>query len=137
MAADIVSAYVVKNALPASELPALIAQTHSSLAKLAIGAIEPVVEPPKEPSVPVEKSVTNEYIICLEDAKKFKSLKRHLSTAFNLTSEAYLKKWGLPADYPMVAPEYSNFRSGLAKQAGLGQRSADARAAEKPAGKVA
>ena len=138
MAADIVSAYVVKNALPASELPALIAQTHSSLAKLASGTVVPAVEPPKEPAVPVKKSVTNDYIICLEDGKKFKSLKRHLSTAFNLTPEAYRKKWGLPVDYPMVAPGYSNVRSGLAKQAGLGQKSADARAAKKkPARKAA
>ncbi len=138
MAADIVSAYVVRNAVPASELPALIAQTHSSLARLANGTVVPAVEPPKEPAVPVKKSITNDYIICLEDGKKFKSLKRHLATAFGLTPQVYRSKWGLPPDYPMVAPGYAAVRSGLAKQAGLGQKAIESKAAKKkPAKKAA
>ncbi len=138
MAADIVSAYVVRNAVPATELPALIAQTHSSLAQLASGTVVPAVEPPKEPAVPIKKSVTNDYIICLEDGKKFKSLKRHLSTAFKMTPQEYRSKWGLPPDYPMVAPDYAAVRSGLAKQAGLGQKAIETRAAKKkPAKKAA
>ena len=138
MAAEIISAYVVRNAVPAAELPALIAQIHSSLAKLASGSVAPAVEPPKEPAVAVKKSVTSDYIICLEDGKKFKSLKRHLSTAYKMTPQEYRSKWGLPHDYPMVAPGYSSVRSGLAKQAGLGQKAAESRAAKKkPAKKAA
>ena len=137
MAADIISAYVVRNAVPAAELPALIAQIHSCLAKLASGSVAPAVEPPKEPAVAVKKSVTNDYIICLEDGKKFKSLKRHLSTAFKMTPQEYRTKWGLPYDYPMVAPSYSSVRSGLAKQAGLGQKAIESRAAKKKPSKKA
>jgi predicted transcriptional regulator len=121
LAADIVSAYVTKNSLPTAELPTLINEVHSALVKVANGAGEPSAEPPK-PAVPVRKSITPDFIICLDDGKKFKSLKRHLRTQYNLTPEQYREKWGLPADYPMVAPNYAKARSELAKEMGLGQQ---------------
>ncbi len=119
LAADIVSAYVSKNSVPVSELPSLISQVHSALTRISgtAGAVTP--EEPR-PAVPARKSITSEYIICLEDGKKFKSLKRHLRTQYNMTPEAYREKWGLPADYPMVAPAYAKARSLLAKEMGLG-----------------
>ncbi|HEU4519779.1 MAG TPA: MucR family transcriptional regulator [Microvirga sp.] len=121
LAADIVSAYVSKNSLPSTELPALINSVHGTLAKIASGQVEeaPVA---LTPAVPVKKSVTPDYIICLEDGKKFKSLKRHLRTTYDLTPEQYRSKWGLPAEYPMVAPNYAKARSELAKSMGLGQQ---------------
>jgi len=136
IAADIVSAYVANNSVASGELPSLIASVHGSLVKLSIGEIEPVVEEAK-PAVPIKKSVTPDYIICLEDGKKFKSLKRHLRTQYNLSPEDYRAKWGLPADYPMVAPNYAAARSSLAKSMGLGQqrRKAAPTAAAKPAGR--
>lgn len=121
LAADIVAAYVGNNAVPASDLPSLIKQVHAALS----GAVsEPsVAELAKSaPAVPVRKSITPDHIICLEDGKKFKSLKRHLRTHYDLTPEQYREKWGLPVDYPMVAPNYAKARSELAKQMGLGQR---------------
>ena len=121
LAADIVSAYVSNNSVSAGDLPALISDVHSALMRVASGRVEVSSEPPK-PMVPVKKSITDEYIICLEDGKKFKSLKRHLRTQYNLTPEQYREKWGLPADYPMVAPNYAQARSQLAKQMGLGQQ---------------
>jgi predicted transcriptional regulator len=121
LAADIVSAYVSKNSLPSTELPALINSVHGTLAKIASGQVEeaPVA---LTPAVPVKKSVTPDYIICLEDGKKFKSLKRHLRTTYDLTPEQYRTKWSLPAEYPMVAPNYAKARSELAKSMGLGQQ---------------
>lgn len=122
LAARIVAAYVGNNPVPASELPRLIADVHRALEQTANGA--PAKEEPAEtkPAVNVKKSVTPDYLICLEDGKKFKSLKRHLRTHFNLTPEQYREKWGLPPDYPMVAPNYATARSSLAKNMGLGHR---------------
>ena len=134
LAADIVAAYVSNNSVQAAELPALIQSVHASLMKAA-GSAEPPVEAPKEPAVPIKKSVTNDHIVCLEDGKKFKSLKRHLATSYDLTPAAYRTKWGLPPDYPMVAPAYAAQRSELAKAAGLGSARAAAKAAQ-PAAKV-
>ncbi len=121
LAADIVSAYVSNNSVPSSELPALINEVHNALLRVTSGAAPVVVESLK-PAVPTKKSITNDYIICLEDGKKFKSLKRHLRTQYNISPEEYREKWGLPADYPMVAPNYAKARSQLAKQMGLGQQ---------------
>ena len=121
LAADIVSAYVSNNSVAAADLPALIAEVHVALTRIATGAIEPVVEELK-PAVPVKKSITADHIVCLEDGKKFKSLKRHLRTQYDMSPEAYREKWGLPADYPMVAPNYAAARSELAKKMGLGQQ---------------
>jgi predicted transcriptional regulator len=118
---DIVSAFVGHNSLTTAELPALIASVQAALAKAATGkAEEPAA--PQDPAVPIKKSVTADYIICLEDGKKFKSLKRHLRTAYNMTPEQYRAKWNLPGDYPMVAPNYAQARSELAKTMGLGQK---------------
>jgi predicted transcriptional regulator len=121
LAADIVSAYVSNNTVVASDLPVIINETFDALSKASARAAEPVKEELK-PAVPVKKSVTPDYIVCLEDGKKFKSLKRHLRTHYNLTPEEYREKWGLPHDYPMVAPNYAAARSALAKKMGLGQR---------------
>jgi len=121
LAADIVSAYVSNNSVAASDLPALINEVHGALSRVTTGAVEAEPEPLK-PAVPVKKSVHPDYIICLEDGKKFKSLKRHLRTHYNMTPEEYREKWGLPADYPMVAPNYAQARSELAKKMGLGQQ---------------
>ena len=124
LAAAIVAAYVGNNAVPASDLPKLIADVHASLVNVRLGAA-PLAEPspePVRPAVPIKKSVANDYIVCLEDGKKFKSLKRHLSSQYNMTPEQYREKWGLPADYPMVAPAYAEARSNLAKKMGLGQQ---------------
>ena len=119
MTADVVAAYVAQNTLPSAELPALIQQIHSTLQQVAGGAQQPV-EPPLTPAVPIKKSITRDYIICLEDGKRFKSLKRHLRSSFDLSPEEYRKKWSLPYDYPMVAPNYAQTRSDLAKSMGLG-----------------
>lgn len=121
LAADIVSAYVSNNSVPSGDLPGLISEVHTALMKVGTGAIELPAEAPK-PAVPVKRSVTPDYIVCLEDGKKFKSLKRHLRTQYNMTPEQYRDKWGLPADYPMVAPNYAKARSELAKEMGLGQQ---------------
>jgi len=121
LAADIVSAYVSNNTIPAGELPALIANVHRALSGTQGGTIETVAEPLK-PAVNPKKSVFPDYIVCLEDGKKFKSLKRHLRTHYDLSPEQYREKWALPADYPMVAPNYAAARSALAKKMGLGQQ---------------
>lgn len=121
LTATIVSAYVSNNTTSASELPALISQVHGALMRVASGQAEVVTEPTK-PAVPVKKSMTSDYLVCLEDGKKFKSLKRHLRTQYNMTPEQYREKWGLPPDYPMVAPNYAVARSQLAKKMGLGQQ---------------
>jgi predicted transcriptional regulator len=123
LSADIVCAYVSHNALSVTDLPKLIADVHAALRGLQTPSAPVVVEETK-PAVPVRKSVAPDYIICLEDGKKFKSLKRHLRTHYNLSPEEYREKWGLAADYPMVAPNYSATRSRLAKDNGLGRKAA-------------
>jgi predicted transcriptional regulator len=126
LSADIVCAYVSHNALSPTDLSRLIGEVHSALKGLKSSTTpEPVEE--LKPAVPVRKSVNADYIVCLEDGKKFKSLKRHLRTHYNLSPEEYREKWGLPADYPMVAPNYSATRSRLAKDNGLGRKAAPAR----------
>lgn len=117
----IVEAYVSNNKLDAKDVPALIGDIHQALNSLSNGTVQPGREEPK-PAVSVKRSVMPDYIICLEDGKKFKSLKRHLRTHYNLTPEEYREKWGLPHDYPMVAPNYARARSELAKKMGLGTR---------------
>ncbi|KAB2851608.1 MAG: MucR family transcriptional regulator [Hyphomicrobiaceae bacterium] len=121
LTAEIVSAYVSNNTVVAGDLPSLISEVHGALRRAAVRNHEPEKEELK-PAIAVKKSVTDDYIICLEDGKKFKSLKRHLRTHYNITPEQYREKWGLPADYPMVAPNYAAARSQLAKKMGLGQR---------------
>jgi predicted transcriptional regulator len=124
LSADIVCAFVSHNALSVADLPKLIADVHTALSALQAGAAPEVVEELR-PAVPVKKSISADYIVCLEDGKKFKSLKRHLRTHYNLSPEDYREKWGLPADYPMVAPSYSATRSRLAKDNGLGRKAAE------------
>jgi len=121
LTAQIVSAYVSNNTVPAAEIPGLISQVHTALARVSGKSGDAPAEPLK-PAVSVKKSITPEYIICLEDGKKFKSLKRHLRTQYNMTPEQYREKWSLGAEYPMVAPSYAAARSQLAKQMGLGQQ---------------
>lgn len=121
LAADIVSAYVSNNSVPSSDLPALIVEIHTALTRVMGGSATPTVEAQK-PAVPAKKSITSEFIVCLEDGRKFKSLKRHLRTQYNMSPDEYREKWGLPPDYPMVAPNYAKARSNLAKQMGLGQQ---------------
>ena len=121
LSTEIVCAYVSHNAISPSDLPKVIADVHLALKGLR-GADAPQPAEELRPAVPVRKSVAPDYIICLEDGKKFKSLKRHLRTHYNLTPEEYREKWGLPADYPMVAPSYSATRSRLAKDNGLGRK---------------
>ena len=129
MTAEIVAAYVENNNISTGDLPALIQSVHRALTSVASGgeAVEPA---PKEPAVPVRRSITQDYLICLEDGRKFKSLKRHLRTKYNMSPEDYRAKWGLPKDYPMVAPSYAKARSDLAKQMGLGQGGRQAAAAK-------
>jgi predicted transcriptional regulator len=126
LTADIVSAYVSNNTVVSAELPALIGDVHEALSRAASRGRH---DPPEElrPAVPVKKSITPDFIVCLEDGKKFKSLKRHLRTHYNLSPEEYREKWGLPHDYPMVAPNYADARSQLAKKMGLGQHRASRR----------
>jgi predicted transcriptional regulator len=121
LAAEIVGSFVSHNPLPASELPDLIKSVHDRLKQIEAGpeAASPQPEP-KTPAVPIRKSVTPDYLICLDDGRRFKSLRRHLAT-LGMTPEQYRVKWGLPRDYPMVAPNYAATRSALAKKIGLGQ----------------
>jgi len=120
MAAEIAAAYVSANPVQAQDIPALIRTVHSALLEVSgVTTAAPEVAP--EPAVSIKKSVTADYIICLEDGKKFKSLKRHLRTRYGLTPDEYRAKWGLAHDYPMVAPNYAKERSNLAKRMGLGQ----------------
>lgn len=118
MTAQIVSAYVGKNTVDRSELAELIQTVHASLNQLDGTESVPV---DLKPAVSIKKSLTDEYLICLEDGAKFKSLRRHLRSKFDMSPEEYREKWGLPADYPMVAPSYARQRSALAKKIGLGQ----------------
>jgi predicted transcriptional regulator len=120
MTTDIVAAYVGNNTVAPADLPALIQSVYRSLSGV-VGGGEAVEAAPKEPAVPVKRSITPDFLICLEDGRKFKSLKRHLRTKYNMSPEDYRAKWGLPKDYPMVAPNYARARSDLAKQMGLGQ----------------
>lgn len=120
MAVEIVSAYVGRNKISSDELSGLIHTVFDALADAAVGEV-PGTAPNTDPAVPVRKSITPDYLICLEDGKRFKSLKRHLRTQYDLSPEEYRTKWGLPRDYPMVAPNYAQARSRLAKKMGLGQ----------------
>ncbi len=122
LTSQIVSAFVSKNSVPASDIPTLIKSVHQSLATL--GQPQAPAEPPAElkPAVPVKKSVTADYIVCLEDGKKLKMLKRHLASSYGMTPDEYRAKWGLPSDYPMVAPNYAKARSDLAVKLGLGKK---------------
>ncbi|MDP3492624.1 MAG: MucR family transcriptional regulator [Hyphomonadaceae bacterium] len=120
MVSNIVSAYVAHNSVPVAELPRLIERVHATLSEIeGGGSVETKQE--LKPAVPVRKSVTDDHIVCLEDGKKFKSLKRHLRTRYDMSPEEYREKWNLPADYPMVAPAYAKQRSELARKMGLGQ----------------
>ena len=121
LSTDIVSAYVSHNALSVTDLPKPIADVHTALRGLQSNVVPEAAEELK-PAVPVRKSIAADFIICLEDGKKFKSLKRHLRTHYDMSPEEYREKWGLPADYPMVAPNYSATRSRLAKDNGLGKK---------------
>ena len=125
---QIVAAYVANNTVAVNDLPGLIRQVHAALANVG-GAAEIAPERP-QPAVPIKRSVMPDYIVCLEDGKKLKMLKRHLKTAFNMTPEEYRERWDLPPDYPMVAPNYASQRSRLAKEIGLGTRARRRRAAE-------
>ncbi len=117
MVSEIVSAYVSKNSLPPSELPHLIKTVHDALSSPEQGASSA-----PEPAVPIKKSIRPDYVICLEDGKKLKMLKRHLRTAYDMSPDEYRQKWGLASDYPMVAPKYAARRSELAKKIGLGRK---------------
>ena len=121
LSADIVSAYVANNNVTPADLTSLIASVHTALSKLG-GEPEAPAAAPVVPAVPIRKSVTPEAIFCLEDGKPFKAMKRHLSNAYGMTPQQYRAKWGLPADYPMVAPAYAEARSALAKSIGLGRK---------------
>ena len=120
MASDIVSAYVAHNPVSVADLPKLIEKVHATLTEIEGGTVLET-KPDLKPAVSVRKSVTDDHIVCLEDGKKFKSLKRHLRTRYDMSPEEYREKWGLPADYPMVAPNYARQRSDLARKMGLGQ----------------
>src|SRR6478752_5051190 len=122
LTAQIVSAYVSNNTVVAADLPQLILETYGALSRTSSGSPPPIDREEPRPKVSVKKSVMADYLICLEDGKKFKSLKRHLRTHYNMSPEEYREKWGLPHDYPMVAPNYARARSDLAKKMGLGTR---------------
>ena len=126
LSSGIVAAYVGHNALSASDLPRLIADVYAALRGLGADSAAPETEPPK-PAVTPRRSVMPDYLVCLEDGKKFKSLKRHLMTHHQLSPQQYRDKWNLPSDYPMVAPNYSATRSSLAKTSGLGRKAPPAR----------
>lgn len=131
LVADVVAAYVSNNSIAATDLPTLINEVHQAFVKTSSAAGGQVVVEKPKPAVNPKRSVTNEYIICLEDGKKFKSLKRHLMTHYNMTPEEYREKWGLDPNYPMVAASYAEARSNLAKKMGLGQKRAIARKGKK------
>lgn len=117
---EIVAAHVSNNTVAVNDLPQLINQIYNSLANIGTAPATPAARP--QPAVSVKKSVQPDYIVCLEDGKKLKMLKRHLKTAYNMSPEGYRERWGLPSDYPMVAPNYARQRSRLAKEIGLGTR---------------
>lgn len=120
LTSDIVAAHVSNNSIASSDLSSLIESVFGTLSSLGAEAAEPEVE--LKPAVPIKKSITDDYVICLEDGKKLKMLKRHLKTAYDLSPEQYRAKWGLPHDYPMVAPNYARKRQQLAKKIGLGRK---------------
>ena len=120
--ADIVSAYVSHNSVAQDELPSLIESVHRTLKSVESSEAADEAADTLVPAIPIEESVTDDYIVCLEDGERFKSLKRHLRTRYSMTPEEYRQRWGLPANYPMVAPNYAQTRSNLAKQMGLGQK---------------
>ena len=122
LTANIVSAYVRNNSVSSAEIPALISQVYLALMRVSSGAAGAGPAEPLKPAVSIKRSITPAYLVCLEDGKKFKSLKRHLGTQYQMTPDQYRAKWNLPADYPMVAPDYAVVRSQLAKQMGLGQQ---------------
>lgn len=122
LTADLVAAYVSNNPVPAAELPNLIANVHAALGRVGGAVEEPAPIDKQKPAVSPKKSVQDDYIICLEDGKRFKSLKRHLMTHYNMTPDQYREKWSLDASYPMVAPNYAIARSQLAKKMGLGRK---------------
>lgn len=130
LTADIAAAYVSNNTVQASDVPSVIQTIYRALAGVGSAAATPTPEPQK-PAVPIKKSITPDFLVSLEDGKKYKSLKRHLRTQYNMSPEDYRAKWGLPKDYPMVAPNYAASRSALAKSMGLGRGGA-AKAAAKP-----
>jgi predicted transcriptional regulator len=132
LSSEIVAAYVGHNALSAADLPKLIADVFTAMSGLGVNASAPAAEQLK-PAVTVRRSVTPDHVVCLEDGKKFKSLKRHLMTHHGLSPQQYREKWSLPADYPMVAPNYSATRSSLAKNSGLGRKSPPPRRGRKAA----
>lgn len=123
LTADIVAAYVSNNPVPAAELGPLIGSIHGALTQVGTGRVapQPAAAEPLQPAVPIKKSIQPDYLVCLEDGRTFKSLKRHLRAKYNLSPEQYRAKWGLAPDYPMVAPNYAKARSDLAKAIGLGQ----------------
>ena len=121
----IIAAYVKHHQLPVSELPRLIQSVRDSLQRLSAPAEEAPAKEELKPAVPIKKSVTADYIVCLEDGKKLKMLKRHLMSSYGMTPDEYRAKWGLPSDYPMVAPNYAKARSDLAVKLGLGRRSSE------------
>ena len=137
MVANVISHYLKKNPVPAAELPAVINAVYSALNGQAAAPAAPVPEQRPEPAVPIRRSVTPEFIICLEDGKKLKMLKRHLATAYGMTPDEYRQRWNLPADYPMVAPNYAEQRSALAKQIGLGSRPRVGKKGPRPRGRQA
>lgn len=120
LTSELVAAYVANNPLPMPELPRLIGEVHEALERLASPEVETEERP--EPAVPIRQSVAPDHLVCLEDGKKFKSLKRHLASQHGMTPEEYRRRWELPADYPMVAPNYANVRADLARRMGLGKR---------------
>ncbi len=126
MAVDVVAAYVSNNQVASTQIPDVINSVYASLSDLEGVPAESKIEPQK-PAVPIRKSVNSDYIVCLEDGKKLKMLKRHLQTTYNMTPEEYRAKWGLPSDYPMVAPDYAKQRSEFAKQIGLGRKPGEGR----------
>ncbi|MBE0530160.1 MAG: MucR family transcriptional regulator [Rhodospirillales bacterium] len=126
MAVDVVAAYLSNNQLPAGQIPEVISTVFRSLSSLD-GTSAEVVQEPMKPAVPIRRSVTPDYLVCLEDGKKLKMLKRHLRTTYNMTPEEYRAKWNLPPDYPMVAPNYAKQRSDFAKQIGLGRKPGEKR----------
>lgn len=120
MTTSIVSAFLSNNAVQAIHIPDIISNVHGALVEL--NAQKASVLPRREPAVPISKSITNDYLICLEDGRKLKMLKRHLRSKYQLTPEEYRARWELPADYPMVAPNYAKRRSEFAKEIGLGRK---------------
>ena len=132
LVADIVAAYVGGNQVPPSQLPEVIRSVHDALAS-PTGDVDALAAEPLKPAVSIRRSVTPEYIVCLEDGKKLKMLKRHLRTTYDMTPEQYRTKWGLPIDYPMVAPSYAARRSEFAKQIGLGRKAVAERPRKKGA----